>query len=934
MIIKSDHFYAIRKTVNPECKNFIFAKYFYAIRKTVNPEYFFLILALLMIFSCGSYSASYKERAEKAAENKGDMVIGIVDSSIPPTSFVQGVKLAVEELNKTGGVLGRAVRPLFYDDRRSIARGRDIASELAKNTDVIAVIGHRYSAVAIGVSVTYEENGMVFISPGGTEQDLIREGNTFTFRNIPDQADSAKAAAEFASRNGYKKMLIIYDRETSGKRLAEIFQGNARDLGIEITDERSYSEWESDFKLLVSDIIENDKADAIFLGGILPSAARLIKELRDMGCAVPIIGSELLDSQELFSVAGKSAEGTVLFTVFDPKLTSSFTREFVKNFKLLYGVDPDTWAAQGYDAVRLLAYSVEKSGSRVPINISTTLRLLKKWEGITGSYSFKQDGNITGKSLFFKKVRNGNFEFLERELRTNISPFEVLKDITLRLPLEAVTIIDPGLLQDNTSIEVAEQLFLGLTDFDPKTYMPVPELAKDWTASNDGKTYTFHLRQDAKWTDGEPVTAQDVVWAVRRNLSPEIKSPYSYMLHILKNAQAANKGEIPLSEIGVRAEDDFTVSFDLEYPAAYFPSVAGLWMYRPLPRKTIEAYGERWTEPENIRTNGSYRLAAWEKGLVMILRKNPNYYDAGHVSIPEVRYYTIPDSAMGLSMYKADQLDIMGDWYLRLPPDQLPAILSNSEMSAQYFRKPVFGIYFYVFNTKVPPTDNPLVRKAISAAINRSLLIAVVTKGEEEPAATFVPPEIMGNAAAETLGSGFNPVQARKWLAEAGYPDGKGFPDMTVLYNESETHEKIAKAVQTFLKYYLNIRIRTQAQKWEDYAEATTGKFSEAMIRFAYTADYPDANNFLELFNPRGSNNLCKWDNAEFAELIEKAQKETVPEQRKKYYRRADQILCEEECAIIPIFFNTAHYLVNPRVKGWYNMAIGGQHIRNWYLEE
>ncbi len=893
------------------------------------------MLAVLTIFSCGSYSVSYKERAEKAAENKGDMVIGIVDSSVPATSFVEGVKLAVEELNNAGGVLGRPIRPLFYDDRRSPAEGLDIAAELAKNNDVVAVIGHRYSSVAIGASVTYEENGMVFISPGATEQDLIREGSIFTFRNIPTQADSAKAAAEFARRNGYKKMLIIYDRETSGKRAAELFQGNARDLGIEITDERSYSEWEADFKLLVSDIVEKNNIDAIFLGGVLPSAARLIKQLRDMNCTVPVIGDELLDSQELFNVAGKSAEATVLLTVFDPKLTQAVTREFVKNFKANYGVEPDTWAAQGYDAVRLLAYCAEKSGSRVPINISTTLRLLKKWEGVTGSYSFQQNGNITGKSLFFKKARNGSFEFLERELRINVSPFEVLKDITLRLPLEAVTTVDPGLIQDNTSIEVTEQLFLGLTDFDPEIYMPVPELAKYWTVGDDRKSYIFHLRQDARWTDGKPVTAQDVVWAIRRNLNPETKAPYSYMLHVLKNARAAAEGKIQLSEIGVSATDDFTVFFELEYPAAYFPSVAGLWMYRPLPRKAIEAYGDRWTEPEYIQTNGSYRLAAWEKGLVMILHKNPGYYEADHVSIPEIRYYTIPDSSMGLSMYKADQLDIMGGWYLPLPPDQLPAILSDPELSAEYFREPVFGTYFYVFNTKIPPVDNPLVRKAISAAINRRLLIDAVTRGEEEPAAvTLVPPEIMGDKLPQTPGSGFNPIQAKKWLAQAGYPDGKGFPGVTVLYNESEFHEKIAKAVQTFLKFYLNINITTKAQKWEDYSEAAGGKFSEAMIRFAYSADYPDANNFLELFDPRGSSNLCKWNNAEFAELLEKAKQETSPEKRKEYYRRADQILCEEECVIVPIFFNTAHCLVKPRVKGWYNMAIGGQHIRNWRLEE
>lgn len=902
------------------------------------------LIAITTLFLVSSCEPSYMESSEKRAKiaagasAKQDIVIGIAHTSVNPNGFLDGVFMAIEEVNRDGGIFGRQIRPIVREDNGSDVVGREIAVELAKNPDVIAVVGHRYSSVAIPASIIYEANGILFISPGATHPHLTRSDSRFIFRNIPSDVETGREAANFAHRNNYKKMAIIFDSESIGKRLAEVFYKHANNLGIRITAHISYvGMWEQDFRPLVADLMNKSEFDAIFLGaGGARSAAKLVTQMRDMGITVPILGGDTLDTPRLLNIAGKAAEGTIVSTVFDPGHPSSVTQNFVKRFETRYNVSPDTWAALGYDAIRVLAFCIRENGSTVPLAVSTTMRFLRDWQGVAGAYSFTSDGNITGKALYFKKVEQGEFRFLERELREEINPFEAIEDITLRLPIEgSIPTIDPGLTEDVTSIEATEQLFLGLTDFDPETYQPVPELAVEWEVCEDGKGYLFHLRQDAKWTDGAPVTAYDVVWAIQRNINPETKSPFANMLYILKNARAIHSGEISdISEIGVYAINEFTVEFELEYAASYFPAMAGLYVYRPLPQHIIEMYGDQWTEPANIETSGSYRLMYWQKGIMMILRKNLDYYDAENVRIPEVRYYVIPESSVGLTMYENNQLDILGDSYLRIPMAEIPNILTDPILSREYSQASLFCPYAYIFNTKLPPVDNVLVRKAITAAIDRKLIVQLVTKGNQSIATTYTPPPVFGSVdPKENIGIRFDPVQAKKWLAEAGYPDGKGFPEIKFLYNESETHGKIAKAIQKFLKYYLNIDAIPQAQSYDDYAKSRTEFLPEATIRFGYCADYPDANNFLhDLFHPLNSDNIARWDNSEFTELIDQARIVTNPLERKKLYRRAEQILCEEECVVVPIYFETGHFLIKPRVKGWYNMPLGGQHIRNWYF--
>ena len=507
----------------------------------------------------------------------------------------------------------------------------------------------------------------------------------------------------------------------------------------------------------------------------------------------------------------------------------------------------------------------------------------------------------------------------------------------LRVPLGSeVPTLDPGIAQDNQAIEVIEQLFVGLTTYDSKTYEVMPSLATSWDVTNGGKTYTFNMRKDAKWSTGEPVTAHDIVYAVRRNILPETASPYAFVLFIIENAQDINSGKIKDNKkIGVKAIDDYTVQFTLNGPAAFFPSIAGMWTLRPQHRATIEKHGTRWTDPENIVTCGSYNLEKWDRGNTIVLKKNPDYFDAANTSIEEVRYLIVREASTALAMYENDELDLIGIEHQAIPAPEIPRVKADPVLGKQYSIYPRFGTYYLAFNNERPPMDNPLVRKAISAAIDRQSVIDKVVRGDQTPATTFTSPPVFGAVdPSEGIGIGYDPEQAKKWLAEAGYPGGKGIPEIIYMHNTSERHAQIAQAVQAMLKRNLGVEVKIQNQEWKVYLKSTTQPDAPHMFRFGWGADYPDANNFLsENFHPFKSLNRIRWKNQEFADLMDKAVSSTDPQERIKMYRRAEQILCEEEAALAPIYFDTAQYLSKPYLK-WNFIALGGQHVREWYFTD
>jgi len=506
----------------------------------------------------------------------------------------------------------------------------------------------------------------------------------------------------------------------------------------------------------------------------------------------------------------------------------------------------------------------------------------------------------------------------------------------LRLPLQQpVPTLDPGLAEDSTSIEVIEQLFLGLTDFDDDTAEVIPELASDWSVSADGLTVTFRLRE-ARWSDGRPVTADDVVWAARRNIAPATASPYAFMMYGLRNAEAINTGKLAdAARLGVEAPDARTVRFSLARPAAYFPAVAGMWMLRPLPRRAIEAHGAAWTEPAHIVTNGPYRLREWQRGNRLMLQRNPDYFAAASVRIPEVHYLIVPESSTGLAMYENGELDLLGSSYLSVPTPDIPRLKADPVLGAQFAIQPAMCTYYFGFNTARPPMNDRRVRKAFSAAIDRRLLIERIVRGGQRPATTFTPTPVFGAVPPGAgVGIGHDSQQARRWLSEAGYPGGKGFPEVVLMYNTAEAHAQIAQAVQQMWRRELGVTVRLENQEWKVYLQTTLRSDGPHIFRMAWCADYPDANNWLmEVFHPGKSTNRVHWHNPEFAHATEQAQAVQDPQERRRLYRRAEQILTEDEAVIAPVYFYTRVTLTQPYLQR--KLApMGGNHIRDWRFTE
>jgi oligopeptide transport system substrate-binding protein len=298
--------------------------------------------------------------------------------------------------------------------------------------------------------------------------------------------------------------------------------------------------------------------------------------------------------------------------------------------------------------------------------------------------------------------------------------------------------LDPALATDTTSVECDKQFFLGLTQAYKDTVDIVPELATEWSVSDDGLVYTFKMRDDVQWVNYNPetkevkevgpVTAHDVVYGVKRTINPETASDYAYVLYIIKGGEAANTGEGSLDDVAVRAVDDYTVEFTLESPAPYFPAIAGMWVARPVHQATIEEHGEQWTEPGNIVTNGPYMLES----------KNPKYYDADNVQIEVIDWVIVSEASTQMAMYENNELDVQGGNVGWPPPlEDMDRIKTDPVLSKELDIAPRLCTYYYGFVNTKPPFDNHLVRKAFSAAIDRQSIIDNVTKGEQVPAIHF-----------------------------------------------------------------------------------------------------------------------------------------------------------------------------------------------------
>ena len=379
------------------------------------------ILGLLfLLLSCTTEPSIAEQRAQQAAqadrEGTSDIVIAVAwPFSTSYHLLRQGIELAVQQINDEGGILGRPLTVRWWmDDQGSTSHGRLVAQYITNDSDVVAVIGHYKSDVSISASTIYQFSGILMLSPGSTNAKLTEQGLDLVFRSIPTDEEIGSRLAQYAQQQGYQRMLILAAKDTYGRGLANVFELEAPRQGIEIVDRLSYLPGSDDafFKQILGRWKQLD-FDAILVAGTTPEAARFIRQMGKAGIFTPVLGGDGLDSPELWGIGGHAAQGTVVATSFHHDAPGSERRtRFNTVFVDKYGIPPDAWAAQGYDAVKLLAYAMEKAGSTVPAKIGQALRSIDEWQGVTGSHTFDDNGNVSGKPVVLQQVQGAQFKYL------------------------------------------------------------------------------------------------------------------------------------------------------------------------------------------------------------------------------------------------------------------------------------------------------------------------------------------------------------------------------------------------------------------------------------------------------------------------------------------------------------------------------------------
>ncbi|MCB0412152.1 MAG: peptide ABC transporter substrate-binding protein, partial [Bdellovibrionales bacterium] len=435
--------------------------------------------------------------------------------------------------------------------------------------------------------------------------------------------------------------------------------------------------------------------------------------------------------------------------------------------------------------------------------------------------------------------------------------------------------LDWSLSTDTTSSEIQTNIMEGLTDidiWDPLLKLK-PALATAWY-SEDSKHWHFTLRKDVKWTDGIPFTAQHLVDGWERLLNPATASQYSYQLYSVKNAKAYNEGKITdFSKVGVRVTESGDLDIELEQPQAFFPQLLFHHSTYPIRKDVVEKYKEQWTEPEHIVTLGSYILKKWDHDKALLLERNPYYYGEAP-KVKFILYYVINELSTAVNLFDAGEIDALHD----LPTQTINELKKMPEFKMT----PYLGIYYYGFNTKKKPTDNADVRRAISMAIDRKEITTLLAGGQL-PTSGFIPQGMMGYD--PTAGVKFDPDAARKLLDKAGYKDRSKFPTLSLGFNTLDQHQRIAENVQEQLKRNLGISTELSSEEWKTYLN-TLRVNPPNIYRHGWVADYPDPDNFLNLFTSYSENNHTFWGNSEYDSLIEKAVSESDASKRIELYKQ------------------------------------------------
>jgi oligopeptide transport system substrate-binding protein len=473
--------------------------------------------------------------------------------------------------------------------------------------------------------------------------------------------------------------------------------------------------------------------------------------------------------------------------------------------------------------------------------------------------------------------------------------------------------LDPHVVTGVPENHLVRALFEGLAVKNPWTLEPEPGVAQSWDVSDDGTVYTFHLNPEAKWSNGEPVTASDYVWSWNRALHPTMGNQYAYMLFPVRNAEAFARGEIEdFNQVGVKALDERTLQVTLNASTPYFLQLMDHYSTFAVHPETILKHGgmtdryTKWTRVENMVGNGAFKLTEWMLNRRIRVEKSETYWDRDKVKLNGVVFYPTENIVSEERMFRVGQLH----YTQTVPLDKIPVF--QEEGNPAYVQSPYLGTYFYLINTNRPPMDDVRVRQALSLAIDRVKLNDTVLQKSNFPAYSITPPDTRGYNPPKLFD--YEPEKARQLLAEAGFPDGEGWPRVELVYNTSESHRKIAVALQQMWKDVLNIPVIISNQEWKVYLDSVdTMNFDIA--RRGWIGDYVDANNFLDLYITDGGNNNTGFADPRYDEMIlQQAPQAKTEEERYRIFYEAETMLMEQ-MPILPIFTYTSKHLIHPSVK-------------------
>lgn len=488
--------------------------------------------------------------------------------------------------------------------------------------------------------------------------------------------------------------------------------------------------------------------------------------------------------------------------------------------------------------------------------------------------------------------------------------------------------LDPQMSNGIPEAIMEMALFEGITRLD-KNNQPQNALADDIKVSDDGLKYTIKLK-DSKFSNGDPLTANDFKAAWMHALDPAAAAEYSYQLFYIKNGEAYNAKKAKAEDVGIKVVDDKTLEVTLENPTSYFKSLLAFPTYFPVDEKVVKATKDWNTKAETFVGNGPFKMKSWSHNDKMVLVKNDNYWDAKNVKLSELTFNLVEDAKAALTAFEAGQLD---------GTDNVPlGDIDRLRASGVLKTSPYLGTYYYRFNVTKKPFTDVRVRQALSMALDRKTLIDKVVKGGQTPAFAFTPggiPDAEPGKEFRTVGGDYfkeDVAKAKQLLAEAGYPDGKGFPEISILYNTNGNHNVLAQAIQDMWSKNLGIKVTLTGQEWKVYQQSEQS-LQYDVARAGWLGDYIDPMTFMDMFVTNGGNNQTGWSNATYDQDIATAKKSGDPKVRMPAMHDAEKILMND-MPLIPIYYYVNNYVSKDYIKGLIQSPLGFVDFKTAYTDK